>query len=40
MMKQMFFIIMLSLLPIISFAQKNEDVIVEPEPHKLDEGTT
>lgn len=36
-MKQMFFIIMLSLLPIISFAQKNEDVMVEPEPHRLDE---
>lgn len=32
-----FTIILSSLFSMISFAQKNEDVIVEPEPHKLDE---
>src|SRR5690554_2295381 len=30
-------IILFSLFSIISFAQKNEDVVVEPEPHRLDE---
>lgn len=32
-----FTIFLFSLFSMISFAQKNEDVIVEPEPHKLDE---